>query len=363
MKTQHITSVWIVLLLLTPLLFSCDDPASPNGSNPVPQREWLVIDVGGSSLQLLFPHPVQSNLMYASRIAEEYRQQLVRSDDGGMMWEVVIDSFELDGISFNGPDPNGFYITGEYQALQDDSYSRLWFTTDGGQTLDSCACEPRAMSSVIWVDPSDVNHLWESTGSMWEINDLLESTDGGDSWSQVRPDVFYGHGVTGSLRIWGIWYIEDDPSKMTVFAGPGQINSGLPMLFATEDRFESWTVLRQSAGSSMTLAFDPEDPATIVVGEALTEAYAYDSLSISRDGGVSWEGFARGPDVGLISGIELLGDSLYGVEGATLWAANLEDQTWTINRKFAGESKVFLSSRAGALYITTLDGSLFYKYN
>ena len=82
-----------------------------------------------------------------------------------------------------------------------DDDSRVWRTTDGGQTWDSVGSQIAAGAGMSWVS------FVSPTTGVWGYGSLVRTVDGGDEWSPtVTVGGMYNEAAfAGELRGWAVW--------------------------------------------------------------------------------------------------------------------------------------------------------------
>ncbi|MFZ5820595.1 MAG: VPS10 domain-containing protein [Chloroflexota bacterium] len=227
-----------------------------------------------------------------------------KSVDGGQTW-VKKDNgiqnqpgMEVRGFTIDPSDSNIVYCSGNYPPDPSNEVRVRGFiykTTDGGETWELLV-EPDALVRWVFVDPTDANIVYASTGLFdrfaIKATGVLKSTDGGQTWRQINNG--FNNLVVAALAMH-----PTDP--MTLIAGTGkasmftdephEINGGV---FITHDGGENWEQVDPIKASGdeeirfSAVVFAPSNP-DIVYADA-----GYYFLR-SQDGGQSWEIFDVGP--------------------------------------------------------------------
>jgi photosystem II stability/assembly factor-like uncharacterized protein len=129
---------------------------------------------------------------------------LLKSTGGGLSW-TTLETFGADptaiitGIEVSRSNPDVIYF------VQNTGNSKLWKTTDGGQTFAVTTTPPGAVSGAfIALSPVDENKIWLAWNKgAANTTKVFESADGGTSWANLTTAALDGHHVEQLLNIGG----------------------------------------------------------------------------------------------------------------------------------------------------------------
>ena len=129
---------------------------------------------------------------------------LQKSTDAGLSWTTLF-TFGNDqtdiitGIEVSRSNPAVLYV------VQNAGSSVVWRSDDGGLSFTALPQPPGPTSGAfIALDPEDENHLWLAwnKGSS-NSNKVFESSDGGNSWTNISSTVLNGHHIEQLIHIGG----------------------------------------------------------------------------------------------------------------------------------------------------------------
>lgn len=185
---------------------------------------------------------------------------LFRSADGGITWQSVQNSIEIDRTFV-------VRIRADGNRLFSGTHQGLFASTDEGDTWSPA--DHGILSQEVFnmaVDPTDPARLFASTRN----GGIFRSLDGGANWTAVN------NGLYPSARSVAI-----DPSA------PERVLVGTAVfgIHLSTNGGDSWIQVTQAgiANTTLTLEFDPEDPSIVYGGTLGTPV-----LLKSVDGGESW---------------------------------------------------------------------------
>jgi len=251
-------------------------------------------------------------------IGTQLSGHIYRSADGGAHWVAMDEGIEPhDGLSFRGftVDPrtsNVVYAAAEVEAhrivetgrtdvFDDGRGGRVYRTEDGGKHW-TLIWEGDALARYVWIDPTEPDTLYISTGffdrfplnfpETFEADDaggfgVYKSTNAGKTWRLSGEDNGLTNTYVGSL------YMKPDDPK-TLLAAAGSWITGiidLPDgdiaqpggLFITQDGAETWKQLAKNE-AFVAVEYCEQDP---------NIAYAASANAVyrSEDGGLTWDRF------------------------------------------------------------------------
>ncbi len=225
-----------------------------------------------------------------------------RSTDAGQTWEkkargiVETDGLSIRGITVEPGNSNVVYVAGEISSWRwkgaeslgrefDRTMGVVYKSTDGGENWRA-VWRGDNLARYIWIDPTDVNTLYVSTGifdreaaNSYSDRDvaggvgILKSTDGGQNWRQVNNGL--QNLYLGSL------FMHPRNSKI-LLAGAG--NNAYPAgggIYLTTDGGENWVQVGNDSSHITSVEFASSDPSIVYAGGAET-------FLRSEDGGKTW---------------------------------------------------------------------------
>lgn len=339
----------LIFFLLPFLVLSCENPSSNDDENTPPSvpPEWSEVDLGSVYPRDLFPHPGKPGVVFLGGYNLDATDLYVflRSSDWGQSWDTLITGRQVLAVAFCPSDPDLMFANA---VLYDEVSSPAWLlvSQDGGDTWAKRGESQVDRSSVLWIDPADINHLWNGWGSQEEMYGFAESCDGGLTWTDVLPEMFSAEVASAPYRVSALYFKADDPA--VIYAGCVN-KQGYGQALRTEDDFSSITVIRESEeplGFGFTLNEDDSNRMTV------TER---NRISYSEDGGSTWTVFNHPDDeaVSFDGKSAWIGDSVYVSMDAVVWALNVNDGIWNLNRDFSDQMMIaFLEAVADeSLYL------------
>jgi photosystem II stability/assembly factor-like uncharacterized protein len=232
-------------------------------TRPDSSSEWISVNRG-------FAHAVTNDVAVAPfsplTVYAAMPTGVSRSSDGGNSWRSV-ESNSTEALAIDPHDPNVVFAA--QQSLKK--------SVDGGETWKIVR---ENLASAIAVAPSDSTIVYAAL-----IDTMSKSVDGGETWTGIGEGLpfsyygfYYGYGFTAT----SVTVAPSDPT--TVFVG--QVEG----LFKSIDGGNSWKFV-SSAPSVSALAIDPFNSSMVYAAlprDSRPTSQA-NGLSISRDGGVTWE--------------------------------------------------------------------------
>ncbi|MFY9611076.1 MAG: hypothetical protein WAU45_21000 [Blastocatellia bacterium] len=163
---------------------------------------WKQISNKSLFASFLVIDPVNSNILYAIDIDEDYGNFLLKSTDGGVNWTNPVNSDSL----VNGPttlaiDPHNSAI------LYAGTYPHAAKSTDGGASWSASdtGLPDRDSVSALAVDPGNPNAIYAATYN----SGVFRSTNAGGSWSEFN----------GGLTDLSVHALAIEPSGINLHAG------------------------------------------------------------------------------------------------------------------------------------------------
>jgi len=200
------------------------------------------------SYNALQAHPAQPNTLFA-RSSNGYRGNLWRSQDGGQTWQISNKGLEEVAIT-----TLAFDLTGT-NMIYAGTDAGLYRSRDGGIVWEMTGLPNNVHVLSVVVDPLNSANLFVG-GS----NDLLRSTNSGESWTAAS----LGQNVS-SLAI-------DSKNPQNMYA----LVNGKP--YRSIDSGATWASLNYPGRNAVSLAIKPDDGSVLYVS-------GYDGLYVSHDGG------------------------------------------------------------------------------
>ncbi|HEX5502960.1 MAG TPA: YCF48-related protein [Thermomicrobiales bacterium] len=259
----------------------------------------------------------------APRDGQPHTDRLLRTTDGGATWRPVTDPCppysDRDPFSFTGPD-TGWLICGTYTTMR-RAEKWLYRTGDGGEhwalvaaiTFNAAPPVPRTLppeGAVTDLDFLDDRHGWLTT-----TEGLAATTDGGQTWRDVRADLPLGQpigwmqsvrflspqrgyllfaGYLLATRDGGATWANLDPAPLLptarwsayqFFDGDDGVAAGTVLdtgaVLRTADGGQTWRQVGSVGGDTPIVALSFSDPRH---GWAVTDTTLYRTA----DGGATW---------------------------------------------------------------------------
>jgi photosystem II stability/assembly factor-like uncharacterized protein len=247
---------------------------------------------------------------------------IYRSNDGGMTWKrqnygIDSDGLTVRGITIEPGNSEVIYVAGEIPSFRwagrnlsgkgfDRTKGFVYKSQDGGLSWRKL-WEGDNLARYIWVDPSDVNVLFVSTGifdreasnTNAEENipggvGVLKSTDGGLTWRVLNEEV----GLKG-LYVGSLFMHPENPNILLAGAGHDYWSNAWDQggksfspagVWLTEDGGESWEKVLADDHLISSVEFCINNPDV---------AYAAGVFNFyhSSDGGHSWENIQPGENL------------------------------------------------------------------
>jgi photosystem II stability/assembly factor-like uncharacterized protein len=219
----------------------------------------------GSAVRALGLSPTNPDIIYA--VGDDGAS---RSSDGGTSWKAVnqgLANDALQSVAIHPSSPAVAFVSGP----------GVFKTTRGGvRWVDSLAQAFSENVRALAVAPSERTIMYAGTAD----EAVFRSTDAGASWIETGQ-LGNGSGVVE-------WLAVDPSDSATAYAG---MHSSAHSLYKTTDAGSTWTAAEDGlVGDRVNaLVVDPMDPRVIYAGHN-----GNPSLSVSTNGGLSWEASSNG---------------------------------------------------------------------
>lgn len=256
------------------------NPINPNTiySQANDNRIWVSRDRGTSwsSLPVIMPSLLREILVHpkdtATIFAVNFFEGLRRSTNGGISWQIVLNSYGIDGESF-GYDPlhPDTMYAGNFQD------AAIFRSTDRGTTwtLKGHAGSSGLCGLAIRPDSADILLAGSGNGQ------ISKSTNQGQNWHLVKPG--------GSQEIPKIVIDPVNPQIAYGSAYSGLLSSD--GVWKTTDGGEHWALTALASKSMWSLDIDPRHPNILYAG-TFDEVDA--AVYWTTDGGASWADLDKG---------------------------------------------------------------------
>lgn len=226
----------------------------------------------------------------------EWASVLLHSTDGGSTWVErptpvrpgSTDHFALEALAVHPLHPEVLVAGTAGGILRSTDSGLTWEYVDGDGRVMAVAFDP-AQPDTVFAGVVD-----RGIESPW--GGVIKSTDGGSTWRASRDGLLRTYSAERSqwAPVVGVAFVPGSPGS--ILAVTGEYNAfNYEEVVQSTDGGAHWTsVLRFPYSSSangfspLSLAFDPTDPRTILVG-----SFSY-GLRRSTDGGITWEDASGG---------------------------------------------------------------------
>ncbi len=267
-------------------------------------------DYGVISMGAIAIAPSDTNIVWAGTGEEDSRNSIspgggvFKSTDGGLTWKFMglKETQQIGRIVIHPTNPNIVYVAALGHAWGPNPERGLYKTTDGGQTWKLIKfISDKAGFVDIAMDPSDPNVLfassWQRVRGPYFLNSggpgsgLWKTTDGGDTWSEVKGG---GFPATMKGRI-GIAIAPSNPKIVyaLVEADTGQGVKERPSgLYRSDDGGSTWQKMNDHDTRPFyysQVRVDPKDPDRVY--------WSSTPLNFSDDGGKTVRNAAQGVHV------------------------------------------------------------------
>ena len=224
---------------------------------------------------------------------------IYKSTDAGETWTHlgIRDGQQIGHIAIDPHDPNRLFVAVMGHPYGPNEERGVFRSTDGGQTFQKVFYkDENTGANDVAIDsenPSIVYAgLWEARQGPWENSDwegtgggIFKSTDGGDSWHELK------NGLPNGVLQANLAIAPSQPKRLyAAVASEHKVE-----LYRTDDSGENWAKItddtrpaeRIGGGDLPVPAVDPEDPDTVYSASIVTWK--------STDGGKTWTGIRGAP--------------------------------------------------------------------
>ncbi|WP_017690108.1 YCF48-related protein [Paenibacillus sp. PAMC 26794] len=346
------------LVLIVILMYTLMIPTSSNVVQSAESYRWDQIPIGGGGyVTAVVVHPTEPDLVYArTDIGGVYRLDPINN-----RWIPLLDHIEadesnlygIDGIALDHQNPDIIYIAaGKYA---NGSPSDILKSTDRGETWTRTGLNlrnvsngniHRAMGESIAVNPSNSNYLHVGT----RYDGLYTSSNGGDTWSQVR-EVPYGLSGQG---IRSVVYGVNPAAKHEQVVYVGVRGIGIFAKMKRSNGQMTWELIRNS----------PESTARMTVSKSGILYVTTDNRGILKYNGKQWTNITPSSEYSSYYGISIdpsndnhiLAAVRTGGSNLPLYRSTNSGQTWTSVNKTLNDrppwwtSNMFFSATSSIVF-------------
>jgi photosystem II stability/assembly factor-like uncharacterized protein/pimeloyl-ACP methyl ester carboxylesterase len=256
---------------------------------------WIKVSTGLGDVYVrsLAIDPSNDSIVYAGT-----KQGLFKSTDGGSTWAALTDKFlstffdkSFYSVATDPQHPLTVYAAANYSTVTNtiNEFGNLLKSTDGGQSWQQIKSFSNAYIILITIDPTNSSNLFFGTtlGSGNSGPGVFKSTDGGASWAAINTGITPTFFDVGALTL-------APSSPSTLFVG---VDTGL---FKTTSGGASWQATASISpfidksgipGSGVGgLTVDPFDSSTVYVTASVinSDNSQTQGLFKSTDGGATW---------------------------------------------------------------------------
>jgi photosystem II stability/assembly factor-like uncharacterized protein len=226
---------------------------------------------------------------------------MYRSNDGGKTWAHIglSEGLQIGGISVDPQNPDRVFAAVLGHPYGPNKERGVYRTIDGGKTWKNVLYIDENTGAIqVTIDPKDNNivyaELWAARLAPWENGEwqgpgsgLYKSTDGGNTWKQLKKGLPTTDSGLGRI---GFCIAPSNHNRLYATVNANDRNGGL---YRSDDAGESW---RKMSGDSR-LWERGNDFAEVKV-DPKNEDIVYDANVVvwkSTDGGKTWKGFKGAP--------------------------------------------------------------------
>ncbi len=297
-------------------------PQQDSGTQSVPSRSdngeitpQDVTSIGGFEFCYIAPDPLHPDWIYSGG----WYGSVVRYDRANGQVATVFEKgdryrvVQMPPLLFSSPDPNKLYLGTQY-VLQTTDQGQSWHPVspdltewDNVDLSEKDPDKPRPPAiEALAVSPIDANEMWVATS-----NRLVQLTkDGGDHWQEITPP--------GLAVPYQLLYVEPshhDPATAFLTVGPGR-ESVPPQILRTRDLGATWQSIINGLPADQSVRVVRED----TVRRGLLFAGTDSTVFLSFDDGDHWRPLTLNLPVTPVTDMEIHGDDLViSTFGRSLW--------------------------------------------
>lgn len=238
-------------------------------------------------------HPKNSDIVYVAAIGNLWKPNemrgVFRSTDGGQTWKKILYINETAGagdLTFDPNNPRIIYAAtwnmkrNGYRMDSGGPDSKLWKSTDGGDTWENLSDKPgmpKGVNGIIGVTVSPVNssRVWAIIENT-EAPGVYRSDDAGKTWTRLNQDRALLQRAWYYCRIYADTQNEDKVWVMNVSYG------------VSKDGGKTFELKNAPHGDHHDLWIDPDNNQRMVIADD-------GGAQISNDGGENWTTYHNQP--------------------------------------------------------------------
>lgn len=237
-------------------------------------------------------HPKNADVLYVAALGNLWKPNemrgVFRSTDGGQTWKKILYINDKAGAADLILDPNNPRIIyastwnmtrNGYRMDSGGPDSKLWKSTDGGDTWENLSDKPGMPSGIngiigVTVSPQNSNRIWAIIEN--KEGGVYRSDDGGKTWARINQDRALLQRAWYYCRIYADSQNEDIVYVMNVSYG------------ISKDGGKTFTLKNAPHGDHHDLWIDPDNNRRMVIADD-------GGAQISNDGGNNWTTYHNQP--------------------------------------------------------------------
>jgi photosystem II stability/assembly factor-like uncharacterized protein len=238
-------------------------------------------------------HPKNADVLYVAAMGNLWKPNetrgVFRSTDGGQTWKKILYLNDKAGAADLILDPNNPRIMyastwnmsrNGYRMDSGGPDSKLWKSTDGGDTWENLSDKPGMPSGIngiigVTVSPQNSNRVWAIIENK-EAGGVYRSDDGGKTWARLNQDRALLQRAWYYCRIYADSQNEDIVYVMNVSYG------------ISKDGGRTFTLKNAPHGDHHDLWIDPDNNKRMAIADD-------GGAQISNDGGNNWTSYHNQP--------------------------------------------------------------------